>query len=400
VIQSCVTALTSWFTTVAFAEPIARIFFQSAAVAIMLTPLPAYRICLATPPSIDAKRLADLPNAMGVAGPFVGIAGKALIVAGGTNFPDAPPWNNGTKTWYDTAFVLQSPDATWLDGFKLPRPLAYGVSITTDAGLLCIGGCDQTHNVADVFLVQWDGKALTNRPFPPLPTPTSCAAGALIGSRVYVAGGQAGPEPNAGRSQSHFWMLDLDQEPSNWKTLPTWPGPERFYAIAGTDGNSFFLFSGIRPILDKRNQPSLEYLTDAYCFDPTAERWTRLADLPHANAAVASPAPFVDGGMLLLGRGADGTGIDLPLKDRPPFGREILRYDLSTGTWKTLGPLPFGLAAVPSTQWNGKSVIASGERQPGVRSPAVWSIDLTSAVTDAQHTSPRSAENSSVHGID
>src|ERR1044072_7768755 len=89
---------------------------------------------------IDDVRLPDLPDPLGFAAPFVGVAGDALIVAGGTNFPDAPPWNNGTKTWHDVAFVLPSAGGEWRKGFKLPRRVAYGIALTTKSGVVCIGG--------------------------------------------------------------------------------------------------------------------------------------------------------------------------------------------------------------------------------------------------------------------
>ncbi len=343
------------------------------------------RLSYGAPPKlIVAERLADLPNSPGVAGPYVGVAGDALIVAGGTNFPDAPPWRNGTKTWHDSVYVLPSPDAQWLQGFKLPQRMAYGISLTTKTGVLCIGGCNEKSNLDDVFELQWDGERLTQREMPSLPRPTSCAAGAMVGSRVYVAGGQAGPDPTTGPSFTSFWMLDLDQDTPSWRVLPTWPGPERFYAIAGSDGKSFFLFSGIRRTEDEQGRPKLEYLRDAYRFDPLAEMWERLADLPRANAAVASPAPYVDGGLLLLGRGADGTGTDVPLDQRRPFGREALRFDISAGGFDTIGSLPFGIAAAVSTQWRGSIIIASGESGPGVRSPTVWSMNPKSLGVGSQ----------------
>lgn len=328
----------------------------------------------AASPSLSASRLPDLPNTVGVAGPFVGVAGDALIVAGGTNFPDAPPWSGGTKTWHDTAFVLPSPDANWHEGFKLPKALAYGVSITTDDGLVCIGGCTATENVADVFVLKWDGTTLSHKTLPSLPAPSSCQAGVLINAKIYLAGGQPGPNPVEGPSSDYFWVLDLKDQNPQWKSLPTWPGPERFYAVAGTDGERFFMFSGIRRILNAEGQPALEYLRDAYCFDPKTSEWTRLPDLPNANAAVASPAPLVAGGLLLIGRGADGVKVDGPMDKRPGFSGDTLSFDLAAKKWESIGALPFGRAAVPSATWHGGTIIASGEVGPGVRSKEVWWI--------------------------
>jgi N-acetylneuraminate epimerase len=356
---------------------------QAYSLVILVLSLMNWTICRASQPSLEATPLAALPNTVGVAGPFVGVAGEALIVGGGTNFPDRPPWKNGTKTWYDTAYVLPSPDAGWLLGFKLPHKRAYGVSLSTKEGLLCIGGCDESRNVADVYLLRWDGKGLSHRALPDLPVPTSCSAGALIGSRVYIAGGQPAPDPLAAPSHAHFWMLDLDDERRGWSELPTWPGPERFYAVAGTDGKAFYLFSGIRRLLDSSGQPVLEYLKDAYRFEPKVQRWARLADLPHANAAVASPAPRVDDYLLLLGQGADGVNVDQPLQDRAEFGTDVLGYNLVTGKWYEIGTLPFGRAAVPSARWRGGNVVASGEIRPGIRSNEVWWV-RTSSARDSQ----------------
>jgi hypothetical protein len=83
----------------------------------------------------------------GVAGPFVGVHAGALLVAGGANFPDAPPWEGGIKTYWDSLFVLvksASGAPAWVrdERLRLLRPLAYGAAVDTPAGLLCIGGCD------------------------------------------------------------------------------------------------------------------------------------------------------------------------------------------------------------------------------------------------------------------
>lgn len=95
--------------------------------------------------------LPDLPPApgqtqqKGLAGAFSGVHQDALILAGGANFPQALPWEGGTKVWWDDIYVLvRQADGSyrWLTdpSWKLPQPLAYGVSIPTPEGLLCIGG--------------------------------------------------------------------------------------------------------------------------------------------------------------------------------------------------------------------------------------------------------------------
>ena len=41
--------------------------------------------------------LPSLPDQHGFAGAFTGVSKGHLLVAGGANFPDAPPWENGKK---------------------------------------------------------------------------------------------------------------------------------------------------------------------------------------------------------------------------------------------------------------------------------------------------------------
>ena len=91
------------------------------------------------------SQLPDLPNKVGVAGSFAGVHNDVLIVAGGANFPGKMPWDGGQKVWYDDIYALETTgdgQYQWHSDFKLDRPLAYGGSVTTDQGVVCIGGCD------------------------------------------------------------------------------------------------------------------------------------------------------------------------------------------------------------------------------------------------------------------
>ncbi len=91
---------------------------------------------------LDWRQLPDLPDALGVAGPFVGVHNDALIVAGGANFPQ-PVWEN-EKVWHDRIHVLTKTDDgyPWKSGGTLPRPIAYGAAVSTPDGVVCMGGND------------------------------------------------------------------------------------------------------------------------------------------------------------------------------------------------------------------------------------------------------------------
>ena len=45
-------------------------------------------------------QLPDMPEPLGVAGPFVGVSNGALVVAGGAHF-ETSPFQGGVKLWID-----------------------------------------------------------------------------------------------------------------------------------------------------------------------------------------------------------------------------------------------------------------------------------------------------------
>ncbi|WP_432284217.1 N-acetylneuraminate epimerase [Aminobacter sp. BA135] len=133
--------------------------------------------------------LADLPTPEandrqeGVAGAFAGNVGGAVLVAGGANFVGAQAnaadgkWfaHDGLKKgWRDEVYVYDEAaegkpsdgEATggkiWREVGKLPAGLAYGASFPVSGGLLIVGGEDgEAKPRREVFLMKWDGKALS-----------------------------------------------------------------------------------------------------------------------------------------------------------------------------------------------------------------------------------------------
>src|SRR5438477_5673562 len=97
------------------------------------------------------SRLPPIPDREGFAYPFAGVSGGALVVAGGANFPDRKPWDGGTKRWHDIVYMLDLPDGTWAAAGRLPRPLAYGVSVTHRGTVVCAGGSDAARHYPDCF---------------------------------------------------------------------------------------------------------------------------------------------------------------------------------------------------------------------------------------------------------
>lgn len=332
--------------------------------------------------SLRWDTLPAIPDTTGFAGSFAGTSNGALLVAGGSNFPGGgTPWNGGTKTWYDHIYVLESPQGPWKLAGKLPRPLGYGVSIVDQEGLICIGGSNAAGHYADVFRLRWQHGAIQTDTLPPLPVTLANCSGALGGNRIYVAGGIH--TPDADTAATDVYMLDLQALHHGWKALPPCPGPARMLAVAGADGDDFYLFSGAALHQGKR-----AYLQDAWRYRPEAG-WQRCADLPQPVVAAPSPAYGAERLLSIIGgdSGRDAAAAGSLKEHHPGFSTEIISYDLSHDRWLLSGKLPVSIhadaAANPNgsywapvtttlARWNNMVILPGGEVRPGVRTPHVW----------------------------
>ena len=330
------------------------------------------------------QELPDFPNALGVAGAFSGVSNGALIVAGGANFPE-PLFKNGQinasarKVWWDEVYVLAKPDGQWQKHASLPRPLAYGASVSTSEGVVCIGGGDADKNYSDVFLLAWVNSKIERTALPALPKPCSNITAALLNTTIYVAGGQE--QPHTKKAVKNFWALDLSQDSPRWMEHNPWPGPERILPVVAVQDGSFFIFSGCKLLADENGQISREYLTDGYRFTPgrgegSQGRWERIIDIP--TPVTGAPTPAISAGqthiLVLGGDSGEYAARNLELMDRHPgFSKDILAYHTITDTWTKTGTLPAGHVTTTAVKWGDKIVIPSGEIRPGTRTPGILS---------------------------
>jgi N-acetylneuraminate epimerase len=320
---------------------------------------------------LNWARFPSLPEQLGGGGPLGGVCGAALLVAGGANFPEKMPWDGGKKVWGDTVWLLERPDGAWREVGRLPRRLAYGLSVSVKDELVCIGGSDAERHYSDVFALTWSQGKLSRRPLPSLPIPLSASAGACVGNLVYLACGAEQPGEKVATNRA--FRLDLDAPSPSWEALPALPGKERILAAGASLGDAFYVFGGAALEANASGAISREYLRDAWSYRPEIG-WKRIADLPKPSVAAPSPAPVVDGRILLIA-GDDGSRVGFqPVDQHPGFPAKIFAYDPGLDQWSEAGETPAPRATVPTVEWNGAVLIPSGEVRPGVRSPEVWSI--------------------------
>ena len=352
----------------------------------LISLLTAWTVFLSLAGAVRATELADqeiqwshlppIPDALGVAGPFVGVHRDSLIVAGGANFP-RPVWET-EKKWVDNVYVLRNEGGQfqWTTLGKLPRRVAYGCSVSIPTGVLCIGGCDEDKHFREVFLIKLDqtGKQFSIVKYPPLPQPCAYASAARLGDTVYVVGGQS--HPTLASATRTVWTLDLSQVDEGasvgWKRMSDLPAPDRaFHLLATTTSetaDTLFLFSGRR----ENANGQVEFLRDTWQYLPKEDRWIQRATAPTCMMAGTSLS-LADDYIHLFG-GADGTLFHQveSLKDNHPgFPKRYYRYQVSTDQWTEEGSLPANHVTTVAVEWNGEVVIPTGEIRPRVRTPAV-----------------------------
>lgn len=336
----------------------------------------------------------------GVAGPFAGIHGSTLIVAGGANFPDTMPWHGGKKQYHDEIYQFQLPAGT--DGWQvltgaeqLPHPVAYGASASVKAGVICMGGETESGITDEVFIISVAGGKTLITPLPPLPVPLSNAAASSAGSVVYIAGGLT-PD---GSSQA-LWSLDIEDVSTGRKRYADLPLPlinSVMAAMPGKDPELWIIGGRTRGEGDNTSV----IRSEIFSYSVSADRWTHEGDLTDGSRVLklaAGTGAAVDGRYIALFGGNDGSVFNrveallslmagetdtirlaqmrkeyISLQEgHPGFSREVVILDTETRKCFAAGEIP-GPAQVTTTAvetpWG--IVIPSGEVKPGVRTTTI-----------------------------
>ena len=324
--------------------------------------------------SLRCEALPPLPDPLGFAGMFGGISHGTVLCAGGANFSDTPMAKGGTRVWHDDVYALPEGGAWRIVG-KIPAPRGYGVSGSWRGSVAMVGGNDGKRAVADGCLVRWDGKSLHCERLPDLPVPITGACGTVVGDDLIVAGGQSvfdGPSALA-----RCFACNLAASSRTWRELP-WPegAPGRVLAVAGTDGRSFYLFTGAALSADSSGKPQRRYLTDAWRFHSDTG-WECLADLPRPAAAGPAAVPWLAKAhefVLVGGIWAEYLAAADKKPVYPGFSRDVLVYSPRENRWRSEPPLDSdvpGRLVAPCMELNGDWIIATGEIRPGHRTVAV-----------------------------
>lgn len=331
----------------------------------------------------------------GLAGPVVGVSQNRLLIGGGSNFPDAAPWEGGAKKYYaDLQLYRMQNDSIILvkNKIKLPYKVAYSANVTTEKGIVIAGGENEDKVLSKVRLINWDSthQKLTVQKLPNLPERLTAGAMAHLDNQLFFAGGQ-----NEKTVSDKLYRLDLKHPEQGWDSLPNIPHKVThavLYAEAATQNPGLYMIGG-----RKRNFKAASTLYKAvYRFDLEKEKWVEKSSLPYALSAYTGLS--WKGGQLLVFSGDRGKTfhkteqliIEISrvkdsakraqlIKDKnqlqqshPGFEGTVLGYNLKRDQWRKVNAIPFpGQVTTTAIKWNDKVVIPGGEIRAGVRTPKI-----------------------------
>lgn len=316
----------------------------------------------------------------GVSALYAGVIDGNLLIAGGCNFPDIPAADGGKKVFYADVYIAPLSSDTIFDWKKigtLPQAAAYGVTISTEKGLICVGGTTATHSLSDVFLLSLQKDTLKTDTLPPLPVTIDNMAGALLGHSLYIVGGNVNGVPS-----SAVYTLDLSDMTGGWQKEKDIPGDPRVQPVCVAQDGKLYVWGGFAPSVGER-QASLS--VNGYMYSPETKEWSSVATPCDAEGNEISlgggvGAPFGEGMILCTG----GVNKDIFLKALQGIyaGKEYLShpaewyqfngnlqlYHPRTDEWTTLGKYEQGArAGAVMVSQDGFHYLINGELKPGIR---------------------------------
>lgn len=332
----------------------------------------------------------DERYSQGVSALFAGVSGNCLLMAGGANFPDIPAAQGGSKCYYQEIYTTSLEDTvlSWHKVGRLPVPAAYGFSVSTDDGIVCVGGMNAQGALSSVFRISMenDGRVKIEQ-FPSLPCTLDNMSGCLAGQKLYVVGGNRDGKPcNA------FYMLDLECLSDGWVELSSFPGKPRIQPVCAAQKDTggeytIYLWGGFAPAAAGK-EASLS--TDGYRYSPSRKEWIPLPAPVNAcgeTVSLGGGVAVAMGDSLIVCMGGVHKDVFLQALRNPApdylshpaewyrFNRELLVYHTSLQEWYSVYDSSVlaraGAVAVP---YKHMIFYINGEIKPGVRTPSIVRI--------------------------
>jgi N-acetylneuraminic acid mutarotase len=173
----------------------------------------------------------------------------------------------------------------WKRVRSMPVAVNHPAAVAYDGDLYVQGGYTANLGLTEATgaLQRYDPGRNRWRLSKPSPTPRAAQALAVVGHRLYTAGGA-----NSTGSLRSMEIFDFDTR--RWSRGPSFPAPARNHTTGVASGGRFYVLAG----RDDRN------FTAAARYDPRRRSWKRLPPLHTARGGIAS-ARLSDGRIVVFG---------------------------------------------------------------------------------------------------
>lgn len=203
----------------------------------------------------------------------------------------------------------------WARVRSMPLALNHATAVAYRGRLYVHGGYRSATDLAEPTgaLLRFDPRTGHWRRLPAAPTPRAAHAAAVLGGRLYVAGGA-----NDSGSLRSLEVYDFARR--RWSTGPSFPGPARNHAAGVASGGWFYVLGG----RDRDN------LAVAERFSPRRRAWRQLPEMGVARSGIAA-VRLGDGRLVAFG------GEDLAAGGGTIAEAEL--FDPSARRWRRLPDL-------------------------------------------------------------
>ncbi len=339
---------------------------------------------------MDGFPSADTCFVKGVSALYAGVLDNNLVIAGGCNFPNIPVADGGKKVFYPDVYIAPLTDGNsfeWKKVGTLPQASAYGVTISTEKGLICVGGNTDARSLSEVFRLSLQQDTLHTEALPALPVTIDNMAGAWLDGKVYIVGGNVNGVPS-----SDMYVLDLSALEAGWTKEAAVPGLPRVQPVCAAQGGKLYVWGGFATVGEGR-EASLS--VDGYAYDPVTKAWKQVATPRDAEGVEVSlgggvALPCADGILCAGGVNKDiflqalqGIHSGKPYLTRPvewyQFNRNLMLYRPATDEWTVLANVEQGARAGAALVADGNTYyIINGELKPGIRTNEINKIKIES----------------------
>jgi len=257
---------------------------------------------------------------------------------------------NGSGPYHlRTVYAFDTRSGEWTAPTKTPVELnhhwavAYQGDVYLAGGL--VGGEDPTARV-------WRYEPDANRwsELPPMRQPRGATGAAVIGDKLYVAGGGPNAFP-AGYVESYPTLEIYDFETGRWGGGPDMPAGRHHVGTAALDGKLY--------VLGGRNETDLT-LDTFERYDPETQEWEELPPMPLAQSSAAVVAA---GGKIVAFGGEDETDWD---KGKGWVTGSTWAFDPETSRWQRLPELKVERRAHGGAVTGGRVYALMGSYCPGL----------------------------------